>query len=126
MKRGTIEYEKRLALVQQRRAQRARENDEEFAYILADAKTMLSDYADEDIFETVIHALWWDLRGDVPDEWWDDNVLREAYERFVEINAWWLIGAKTRITPNDRTIEGLAKLLVGALHRYSPPISEGA
>lgn len=115
---------RRQSYLRRQRSAIAKQLEEEFTICLKDARELIPDRAKDDCFESIIHALWWDLRGDVPDEWWDEAILRDAYESFIDINSWWLAQSVSPLELNDSCTQGVAELLVSALMHYSPPVEE--
>ena len=109
------------------RAQRSRitaRYANEFEECLCFAREAMPHYSGDSHFDSVIHALWFDLRGEVPDEWWDESILEAAYQNFVGINQFWLDACSNPTAPDPQLIEELARLLVQTYRGLNPAALE--
>lgn len=102
---------KRRALLQRRREEMYRQFRIEFDDCFDSACDLLPNRANEEHFRRVIHALWWPLRGDVPEEWWDAEELEQHYQRYLDENGWWLGPLNTHSELPEAAIEQLATVL---------------
>lgn len=110
--------EKRRALMRQRREERMRQYRIEFDECLEAARDLLPDRIGEEHFDRVIQALWWPLRGDVPDEWWDAGELAYHYQRYLDRNGWWLESDLEPTELSDEAIDQLAAVLTSTSQKF--------